>query len=135
MRVLTIALTMCVGWLGLGAAPAAADPVGPVCLQRTPFGETLELFVQAGGGSNFLLSGRLGPAATGVPVSGSGYIAGNSFRFSLSGHSPNSGGRLQITDGALDLTTLGGTGRCYTIGTPGGCGAGITVTYTSVPCS
>jgi hypothetical protein len=134
MRVLPIVLLLIQGLLGLTAGASAAEPVGPVCLERSPFGEILELFVQPSGGPNFLISGRIGSAETGVPISGSGYVTGGSFRFSLSGQAPDIAGRLLVTDGLFDAATNTATGRCYTIGTPIGCGSGTPVTYTTVAC-
>jgi hypothetical protein len=133
MHVLPVVLLLIPGLLGLTAG-ATAEPIGPVCLERSPSGEILELFIQPSGGPNFLISGRIGPAGTGVPISGSGYVTGGSFRFSLAGQAPNVAGRFQITDGVFDAATSTATGRCYTIGISTGCGSGTPVTYTTVAC-
>lgn len=134
MRVLLVAAVLTYGVLGLSPLEATADPAGPFCLERGPMGDVLELFILPSGGPNFLISGRIGQAASGVPLSGSGYITGNSFRFSLSGQAPSAAARLFVADGVFNLTTNTGTGECYTIGTSGGCGNGTAVTYTVVAC-
>jgi hypothetical protein len=136
MRTRLVALVLTLAVLGFDPAPAiAVDPAGPFCLTRAPFGDVLELFVLPSGGPNVLLSGRLGPEATGIPLAGSGYVSGGSFRFSVSGQTAATPGRLFVADGVLSLATGGGTGMCYQIGITGLCGDGTPVTYAAAACA
>ena len=88
---------------GVMIGPAAAQAIGPVCLHIDEFEETAQVFALPSGGDQFILTGT--SLTFGDAYSGSGYVAGSDFTFSLfSGLLPG------LMEGVLDLATRLGTG-------------------------
>jgi hypothetical protein len=135
---LVLALTLCC------AAPAAAQAIGPICLEASlggVFEGLFEIFaLPLGGtasGSQLLLSAvslRVGVIFTGSALLGE-FLA----TFSLFGATHTSGNPLAALtfSGIVDLATGTGEGACSTIDGPaveGRCGTSTPVTYTLVSC-
>jgi hypothetical protein len=133
---LVLALTLCF------AATAAAQAIGPICLEvALAEGEgepgIIEIFALPLGGttdaSQFLLSAVSGIA----PLSGAARLVGQRATFTLMAAFPfPSAGIGGTFAGLVDLETGTGQGTCSTIDSPGmtTCGTNTLVTYRLVSC-
>jgi hypothetical protein len=94
-------LASCLLWVR--TAPVAAQASGPTCLRIVEFEEVLQVFALPTGGGQFILTGA--SLTFGDAFTGSGYVAGSDFIFSLaSGFLPG------FLEGVLSLNTGKGFG-------------------------
>jgi hypothetical protein len=101
-------LVFCV--FGVMTAPATAQAAGPFCLQIVEFGEVAEFFALATGGGQLILTGK--SLTFGDAYSGSGYLEGGDFAFTLT-----SGLLPGVLEGAITLGTGAGLGSITFIDT------------------
>lgn len=94
-------LAFCV--LNAIAAPAVAQVMGPVCLRIGEFGEIAQFFALPTDGGHMILTGQ--SLTSGGAYSGSGYVAGTDFTFTLT-----SGLLPGVMEGVLNLDTGEGVG-------------------------
>jgi hypothetical protein len=99
--IVVILLGLCL--LAATNGPAFAQASGPTCLHIVEFAEVVRLFALPTGGGQAILTGE--SVTFGDAYSGSGYVTGNSFVFTLvSGLLPG------LLEGTLNLGTGTGSG-------------------------
>ncbi len=102
-------------WFGLvvlivGAPPpAAADPIGPVCLSLAPASNFFVLFLTPSGGNQFSVTGRdLGVGDR--PITGTGFVTGSTFKIGFTLHALNGSQPFSLGGASINLGTGSGPG-------------------------
>jgi hypothetical protein len=109
--------------LGVMAAPVAAQVISPTCLNIVEFEEIARFFALPTGGAQLVLTGQ--SLTFGDSFSGSGYVSGGQFVFTLA-----SGLLPGLLEGAINLSTQQGAGSA----TFADDGEIVTLTYSIVAC-
>lgn len=103
MKVLSAVSLLAFCVLGVMTAPAAAQVIGPVCLEIVEFEELAQVFALPTADGQVILTGQ--SLTFGDAYSGSGYVSDSSFTFTLA-----SGLLPGLLEGVIDLSTNQGTG-------------------------
>lgn len=103
MKTLIVVMLLAFCLLTVMTSRVSAQASGPTCLHIVEFEEIVRIFALPTGGGQFILTGE--SLTFGDAFTGSGYMAGNDFIFSLA-----SGLLPGLLEGALNLKTGNGSG-------------------------
>jgi hypothetical protein len=126
MKALIVVSLLALCLLGLMTASASAQAGGPVCLRIIEFDEIAQFFFLPTGGGQVVLTGM--SVTFGDAYSGSGYVSGNEFTFSLS-----SGLLPGLLEGVVNLASNEGAGSATFADT--GDNLPLTYSISSPPCA
>ena len=103
MKTVIVVSVLMLCLFGVMTSPAAAQAIGPICLRIIEFQEVAQFFALLTGGGQLILTGE--SITFGDAYSGSGYLSGSDFVFSvMSGLLPG------LLEGVINLGTQQGFG-------------------------